>query len=102
MSKKLKPIRQEQLPEVAGAFVSGMLADFGFEALAKAARANRREKNKQICHSHDFCDANEYMLRAFRKVCRVEMATKNRIEAPESTAAWNDAWDMGKAIINLY
>lgn len=29
---------------------------------------NREEKSPSICHSHDFCDANEIMIRAMKKV----------------------------------
>jgi hypothetical protein len=55
-------------------------------------RDNARETDKQICHSHDHCDANMAMLEAFTEVLGYEMNC-----ASEDTAGLaNDAWAMAK------
>lgn len=35
------------------------------EEMAEVVRRNTAETNSNICHSHDFCDANEAMIVAF-------------------------------------
>jgi hypothetical protein len=53
-----------------------------------------------ICHSHDFCDANQIMLDAceslgLRHLCDWSEAETDE-EAEIRTGTWNKAWDMAK------
>lgn len=54
---------------------------------------NDREESANVCHSHDFFDANVLMDGAFRDVvgrgCDVQSAGDARL--------WNDAWNLAKA-----
>ena len=45
-----------------------------------------------ICHSHDFCDANEAMGEAFRAVIRREAD----LRSDEDLAIWSNAWRTAK------
>lgn len=51
---------------------------------------NAVEPNQIVCHSHDFCDANEAMAEAFSRF---------NVEAHYITdsALWNEAWSIAKA-----
>tara|TARA_R110002126_G_scaffold257592_1_gene400640 strand:+ start:184 stop:495 length:312 start_codon:yes stop_codon:yes gene_type:complete len=50
---------------------------------AEMADANANETNPGICHSHDYCDANQIMLDAFEAT---EMVNDY------SHTLWSDAW----------
>jgi len=74
--------------------------------VAEAVRRNKREPlGSQICHSHDFCDANEAMVEAFHNlglktnidhdgweayINRESNADEQAIDS--ATALWNAAW----------
>jgi hypothetical protein len=58
----------------------------------QAIRDNAAEEDRQICHSHDHCDANMAMLEGFESVLGYDMNP-----ASEDTAGLaNDAWAMAK------
>lgn len=48
---------------------------------------NEKERNPNVCHSHDFCDANMAMLSAWEAVGDQETC-------PD--ALWIKAWDLAK------
>lgn len=62
------------------------------ENMAEIVKRNHTERIDQICHSHDFCDANMLMADAI----------KDSVEGWESMSAsayteiWNTAWDIAK------
>lgn len=53
---------------------------------------NRAEPNPHVCHSHDFCDANEVMAEAFEDWT----GSEPRPDSDEDTSLWNNAWDTWK------
>lgn len=58
----------------------------------EAVRRNRLQENPSVCHTHDFCDANELMISAFR-----EHGIEDFSMADEAMCRlWNEAWDMAK------
>lgn len=61
------------------------------ECLEVDAR-NRKEKNENICHTHDFCDSNEAMLQALETITGREMNIGN----DDDNALFNDAWSLAK------
>lgn len=79
---------------------------------AAMRHANAIETDKGICHSHDFCDANEAMIHAFETLFNrsqffesdvdqwEEFTAANREEharlAAEDLALVSDAWDFAK------
>src|SRR3990167_3393949 len=53
---------------------------------------NEQEISSGICHTHDFCDANQAMIDAFIKLfnCTPEMQNDNDVDII------NAAWEMAK------
>lgn len=74
-----------------------MLADF-FDKLIRdelsesdyneAVALNRDEENADICHTHDFCDANMVMAAAFERATGREID----LQSDADKALWNAAW----------
>ncbi len=54
---------------------------------------NKAETDSSVCHSHDFCDANEAMAMAFE---RLGLETPNDGSGEYSFRQWNQAWDLAK------
>ena len=71
----------------------------GDQTVRSIAYANRGEPDSAICHSHDYCDANEYMLAAFQEVmgrdpympCDVGSIAEAEIEKDQRL--WDHAWN---------
>jgi len=96
---KVKDIGESRRMPSAGAlaieFNAGLLACIGEEKFSEVCRLNKAESSDGICHSHDFCDANEVMLSVFEK---------HGLNFPEFPASsddaearlWNAAWDLAK------
>lgn len=63
---------QEQINQrteaLAKAFGAKILEWIGPSEMAEVVRLNKAEKDSRICHSHDFCDANQAMLDVFEEV----------------------------------
>lgn len=60
----------------------------GEAVVAQIDGRNAAEKNPGVCHSHDFCDANEVMLQAMRN-------SGMDSEAPSDHTVWSivdQAW----------
>jgi len=62
--------------------------DVGTKNLLKIIIRNSKEPNKNICHSHDFCDAN---------VCMSNACDWNKIDFTVEIDLVNAAWDMARA-----
>lgn len=56
----------------------------------KVRQRNAKEPSRGVCHSHDFCDANEVMLGAL-----AEHGLGKQFDAGDEghCALWNAAWD---------
>lgn len=50
--------------QLAKAFSATLHEWLGAETMAEVVRLNAAEPDSRICHSHDFCDANQAMLDA--------------------------------------
>lgn len=60
---------------------------------AAIARNNAEGPHSEVCHSHDFCDANMVMDAAWREMFGQELDPTNQAECD----IWNDAWAIAKA-----
>ena len=56
-------------------------------------KRNAAEPCPSVCHSHDFCDANEPMAEAFHIITGRDIDTQSETDA----ALWSDAWSIAKA-----
>lgn len=92
----------EQTQRLAVEF-SRILREWLTEELAEVVRLNAAEPDKSgVCHSHDYCDANQAMLDAWEVVfgkgevpaCIREHKTD--AEENHDDAIWNAAWTMAK------
>lgn len=83
----------ERTAKLARAFSVVLLEWLGPDRVAEAAALNDAELNPDVCHTHDFCDANEAMLVAFERV----LGREADVQSDDDTALWNAAWDRAKA-----
>ena len=68
---------------LAEKFVELLRAALTPSEFAEMADANANETNPDICHSHDYCDANQIMLDALQSL---------GIEYDADSALHSDAW----------
>lgn len=88
------PNNQKRL---AKAFCFHLHNYLGPSLVGKAAARNRRDRNKPVCHTNDFCDGNQIMLYAFM-TCRLpDPSSKHRINDDNTMYLWAKAWNMAKA-----
>lgn len=67
----------------------------GAANLAQVAQLNATESNPAICHSHDFCDANEVMAAAWLAV----VGRPIDLQSDSDSADWAHAWQYFKAYL---
>lgn len=62
--------------------------------LASAIMLNRNEESPNVCHTHDFCDANMTMLAAMESF---GVVYESAAEQQDFCRVWNEAWMIAKA-----
>lgn len=72
-------------------FVDWLACAVGPENFAEIKRRNAAEADKSICHSHDFCDANEGMILALSHGL-------GRLDQEPDFDLVNRAWNIARAI----
>ena len=77
---------------LAAAFAAELRRHLTAEQLADAVAANAAEQDANICHSHDYCDPNEYMLLAF-----AETQDREWDNTDSDNALIDAAWSIAKA-----
>ncbi len=93
------------LPEkeaLARAFVRILREQLTAEQFAEVVTLNGIKLNPDVCHSHDFCDANMVMDAAFKEfgVDPLEYGyTEEDGMSQEVCDLWNSAWDRGKELM---
>ena len=75
---------------VAKDFASILTAWIGRKNVEEAARRNADEADPGVCHSHDFCDANEAMAEAMGRNGFPDMDPQDE----NAVRLWNEAWDL--------
>lgn len=81
---------------VARAFCKELRAYLTPSLIGKVVARNKREENKSICHSHDFCDANQIMLNAFQRCRLINPASERAQNESDANSLWNDAWTIAR------
>lgn len=78
---------------LAGEFNRLLRDAIGGDNFDAVCQLNAKETDPNVCHSHDFCDANEVMLAAYQ-------ATVGPMDLQSDThrALWNAAWATAKAL----
>jgi len=75
---------------VAKRFTEQLIKTIGKRDWAKVVRRNATEATHDVCHSHDFCDANQVMLDVFAEF-KIDSFTD------AGGTLWNEAWTIAKA-----
>jgi len=78
----------EKVAKVAKRFCQLIRAELG-NKMQDVVDRNRVESNRNVCHTHDFCDANMVMAEAMRAVGILHPSDEQEI--------WNSSWDLAKA-----
>lgn len=63
------------------------------DKLAEIDRLNAAEENPNICHSHDFCDANVFMAGAVNAALGND---PDHFDINDDTTLWHEAWSLAK------
>ncbi len=75
--------------ELAAEFCKLMRAQLSADELADVVETNQLETDQSICHSHDYCDANQVMLDA--------LAVFGLDFEPDGCDLINKAWKLATA-----
>jgi hypothetical protein len=79
---------------IAQRFV-GILRDWlTADEWAAMVAANRAETDPRVCHSHDYCDANEAMFEA----CGADLGEIDPSDEAQA-AIWNAAWERAMPLL---
>lgn len=78
--------------QIADQFVANLREDLSAETMAEIVRLNMTPAYAGCCASHDFCDANVYMLAAWESLTHREMDAASQ----EDADLWNAAWDQAR------
>ncbi len=76
---------------VAKRFAALMCAQLGAMKLLEIDFRNAVERNPEVCHSHDFIDANVVMYDAMR-----HEGVSTWLQDEAAMAIWNNAWNLVK------
>lgn len=100
LDDRLKEISgsKEELSKIANKFSELLLEEIGKEKLDEVVSLNKEEENDDICHSHDFCDANVLMAEAFAAVgIDLDKDFPAILQNKEILDIWNQAWALAKS-----
>jgi len=90
----------EMLVELADQFIRDLRAILTPDELELVVARNRAERDDSICHSHDFCDANDVMTSSWETVFGGIPAFVTQgpmsLHGELDMAAWNEAWRIAK------
>lgn len=84
--------------QLAAAFSVELRNELSPDGIRDVIDLNKDEKHPDVCHSHDFCDANMVMLAALARLLGVDQdaVLVGSREPDEQMTLWNDAWGLAK------
>jgi hypothetical protein len=83
--------------EIAFQFSMGLRKALSPDQITVINARNAAESNPSVCHSHDFCDANEVMDDAFRNVTGASVTDPETVNDDANLSQWNIAWSIARA-----
>ena len=94
MKRDTKDINTYTETSTAKIFSKLLLKHLGAKKMKQVVARNKAEKDKNICHTHDFCDANMVMDEALK-----EKGFELDIDLMDDKILnlWNEAWSIAKA-----
>ncbi len=87
--------RDELASKIAKEFCRQLRAELSSDAIGTIIDLNNDETNPQICHTHDFCDANMVMHTAMEQVDS-SLVTVDAFTSDKTTTLWSMAWTLAK------
>lgn len=78
--------------ELASEFAKQLRSDLTEVELYTAVNLNNEETDPSICHSHDFCDANQSMLNAM-----YSLGMEFESDSAEQAKLLGAAWELARA-----
>lgn len=106
---KPKPSKRERLldrigsdpaladvPRIARRFAGLVGENVGAGKLRLIDERNELEEDPDVCHSHDYCDANVFMDEAFAEVMGYSVASLLPDIPDNDNRRWGTAWDYAK------
>lgn len=88
-------LKDEEINQVAKAFLAGLLRYLGQKKFDAAVKLNLTRR-PGICHFHDYCDANVFMAEAIKQVRGLKREVS--LQSDRNLALWNAAWDRAHEI----
>jgi hypothetical protein len=88
-------IPQALVRKLAGHFLLNLKEGIGEKDYRKCCVENARELNPNVCHSHDYCDANEIMAATWLNLQGEDFNGQYNSDV----TLWNAAWDHAKGIM---
>ncbi len=98
----MKKTNQIQIDKIAAKFGEYLTTAIGTVGYKKTVKLNRAEPDRHICHSHDFCDANDVMIEAFTIVMGREPECGTTPECEADMETINAAWSTWKSLTNAH
>jgi hypothetical protein len=92
--------RAQKIALIAEAFALVLIEWLSTEEWDEMRLRNANESNPNVCHSHDFCDANMAMDRAmtdFGYPLPLDL-NEDHPSVVEHVEIWNEAWDLAKRL----
>lgn len=85
------------IDKIAKEFSSLLAKEIGIDKMKDVKKLNIDDTNKDVCHSHDFCDANMVMQDAFKVVgIDLEKDFPDAVQNEFITDTWEKAWTLAK------
>jgi hypothetical protein len=93
-AKKLKAFHDKAI-KVAKAFSKKLRGYLSYDQMKDVVSLNNADKDKSVCHSHDFCDANMFMADGFKAVTGRLPELNVEADCDLFNAAWTIAKNNG-------
>lgn len=89
----VQPVFAQHIARVFSRILREHLHD---DDLSRVIKRNHKERAPDVCHSHDFCDANMLMNEAYCRIMGLSEDDGFDANDPQQAALWNDAWALAK------
>jgi hypothetical protein len=84
--------RAHLVDRIAATFTAKLVDELGDTRMETVVQRNLTEESPNVCHSHDFCDANVVMADAFSE----ETGHDVDFEDGGHIDLWNEAWELAR------
>jgi hypothetical protein len=81
---------------LAKAFCRRLWAINNWDEMELAIEENAEDPDKDICHTHDICDANMVMLDAWNHLRAAGLVLEHDCADPDHMRLWNAGWEMAR------